>query len=93
MLKLLTSAAVLVAATPALAITPGQKDGDEVRMVLHTHDLDLSTLEGTRMLKHRINVAAKKACGPVDYTDRAAVATIEDCVQSLKRSAYEAVVG
>jgi UrcA family protein len=93
MLKLLIIAAALSAASPAIASTPAEKDGDEeVSMFFFASDLDLNTLEGTRMLKQRIDSAAKKVCGPVDYTDRAAVATIEDCVQSLKASAYESVL-
>ncbi len=93
-MKLLIVAALLFAGCPALASTPGEKNSDEeVSMFFFASDLDLGTLEGTRILQQRIDSAAKNACGPVDYTDRAAVATIEDCVQSLRSSAYENVLG
>jgi UrcA family protein len=93
-LKLLTIVALLAAESPAHGLTPAEKNGDdEVSMFFYASDLDLSTLEGTRILQQRIDSAARKACGSVDYTDRAAVATIEDCLQSLKASAYENVLG
>ena len=83
----LVSAGLLASATSAVAANNQLHGYDQVTASVHVGDLDLRTSEGLAEFDRRVQLAAKKVCGTVDYRDRAALATVTDCVESVRKSA------
>ena len=83
----LVGAGVLTPATSVLAANEKLHGYDTVTASVHVGDLDLRTAAGLAEFDRRVQSAAKKACGTADYRDRAAVATVTECVESVRRSA------
>jgi UrcA family protein len=77
----LSTAGAVLAASPALAGTVS---------IAH-HDLDLSTAEGQETLKHRIDAAARAACGYDDVRTGTILRSrhAERCYAEVKKQATE----
>lgn len=87
-MKSIVFAGVALAAALVLAPTLSRADDDESRTILvHSGDLDLTTVAGQAMFKARIRAAARDACGRADIIAMQNAGAVSSCYEATLATA------